>query len=381
MEDMVTQGAAGTIDAPQPNVINTETKPVETKQDVSTQTSGGSMMGMPAAAQTAMKTQPTAQMPTAKEVATEQKIYGQANAPERAPIYKAPVDTTSMFAKKPYTEAAEVQAPAKQEQIDDFSNFGNQVSDEDAGDFAAAQATIKETMNGDKADKVTVTDNYFNRADEELKKKADSKWPLWATIASVALFAFSDGSIPPINFVALTGQKDAQSKWNDLLQQKSEWESEAPSAMRGEVTAGEVAAEAPEQIKAATEAQTEIAAAQQGKGSELGKKELETQYDILEKQLKLTHEQAVEFMKAQSKENTESQLRIMEQMKNNTISINDAATQNQAGLLADTAKQWGIPLTKQGLVDLQRAMLGETAFSKYSGQATQLAGAALQLLK
>lgn len=380
---MINQGAV-TVPAPQPDADteNIEVKPsdvMSTKTEASSQTSGGSMMGMPTSAIQNAKTAGAA-VPTAKQVATENKVYNQVDE-TRAPLYKTPVNTSEMFSKKPYVEVPETQQLEKRD-LGEFTDLGNQLSDEDAGDFAGAQATIKSVVeDGSEEDKKELTDNYFNKADEELKKKADSKWPLWATIASIALFAISDGAVPPINFVALTGQKDAKDKWNTLLQEKSEWESKAPSEMRGEVTAGEVAAESPEQIKSATEAQTEIAAAQQGKGSELGQKEMENAYNILEKQLKLTHDQAVEFMRAQSQENTKSQIDILEKMKNNTIAINDAATQNQAGLLADTAKQWGIPLTKDGLVALQRAMLGESTFSKYSGQATQLAAAALQLLK
>lgn len=383
---MVTQGAAA-IPMPQPDSENTDIKVkpndvMSTKQETSAQTSGGSMMGMPTSAIQNAKTAGAA-VPTAKQVATENKVYNQVDE-TRAPLYKAPVNTNEMFAKKSYAKTEDAQQPQQLEATDlgEFTEIGNQLSDEDAGDFAGAQAAIKSVIeDGSEEDKREITDNYFNKADEELKKKVDSKWPLWATIASVALFAISGGSIPPVNFIALSGQKDARDKWNTLLQEKSEWESKAPSEMRGEVTAGEVATESPEQIKAATEAQTEISAAQQGKGSELGQKEMENAYNILEKQLKLTHQQAVDFMRAQSEENTKSQINILEKMKNNTISINDAATQNQAGLLADTAKQWGIPLTKDGLIQLQRAMLGESTFSKYSGQVTQLAGAALQMAK
>ena len=383
---MVTQGAV-TVPAPQPDADTNDIvikKPdiMGTKQETSAQTSGGSMMGMPTSAIQNAKTAGAA-VPTAKQVATENKVYNQVDE-TRAPLYKAPVNTNEIFAKKPYVKVDESQQPQKSDKPDlgEFTEIGNQLSEEDAGDFAGAQATIKSVIeDGSEEDKKEVTDNYFNRADEELKKKANSKWPLWATIASVALFAISGGSIPPVNFIALSGQKDAREKWNTLLQEKSEWESKAPSEMRGEVTAGEVATESPEQIKAATEAQTEIAAAQQGKGSELGQKEMENAYNILEKQLKLSHQQAVDFMKAQTEENTKSQIDILEKMRTNTISINDAATKNQAGLLADTAKQWGIPLTKDGLIQLQRAMLGESTFSKYSGQLVQIAEEAIKLAK
>lgn len=383
MEDFVTQGAV-TVPAPQPDADTSDIeikKPdiMGTKQETSQQTSGGSMMGMPTSAIQDTKAAGAA-VPTAKEVAGEQKVYGTANDPSRASMWQPPVQKPNFqVSKMPTVSAPEKvlqQREVETEQINpiggvdesEWKNLGDQLSEEDAGDFAAAQAAIKQaTDSGDKQEQKDVKDHYFGIANEELEKKANSKWPLFATIASIALFAFSEGTIPPVNFIALTGQKDAQEKWNELLQKNAEAETNSQAAVAGTQAAGEQKQANEEAFKAGTEAQTEMTAATQGKGSELGAKEMEQEFSNWAKKYKLTSEQEKEMLKVKDALDTESKLRLMDAENKYTKEQKELAAKLLAGQYADAMRELGMQPTKDNFVDYMRATMGETAFSKNAG--------------
>ena len=383
MEDFVTQGAV-TVPAPQPDAdtSNIEIKKPDimgTKQETSQQTSGGSMMGMPTSAVQDTKAAGAA-VPTAKEVAGEQKVYGTANDPSRASMWQPPVQKPNFqVSKTPTVSAPEKvlqQREVETEQLNpiggvdesEWKNLGDQLSEEDAGDFAAAQAAIKQaTDSGDKQEQKDVKDHYFGIANEELEKKANSKWPLFATIASIALFAFSEGTIPPVNFIALTGQKDAQEKWNELLQKNAEAETNSQAAVAGTQAAGEQKQANEEAFKAGTEAQTEMTAATQGKGSELGAKEMEQEFSNWAKKYKLTSEQEKEMLKVKDALDTESKLRLMDAENKYTKEQKELAAKLLAGQYADAMRELGMQPTKDNFVDYMRATMGETAFSKNAG--------------
>ena len=383
MEDFVTQGAV-TVPAPQPDAdtSNIEIKKPDimgTKQETSQQTSGGSMMGMPTSAVQDTKAAGAA-VPTAKEVAGEQKVYGTANDPSRASMWQPPVQKPNFqVSKTPTVSAPEKvlqQREVETEQLNpiggvdesEWKNLGDQLSEEDAGDFAAAQAAIKQaTDSGDKQEQKDVKDHYFGIANEELEKKANSKWPLFATIASIALFAFSEGTIPPVNFIALTGQKDAKEKWNELLQKNAEAETNSQAAVAGTQAAGEQKQANEEAFKAGTEAQTEMTAATQGKGSELGAKEMEQEFSNWAKKYKLTSEQEKEMLKVKDALDTESKLRLMDAENKYTKEQKELAAKLLAGQYADAMRELGMQPTKDNFVDYMRATMGETAFSKNAG--------------
>ena len=383
MEDFVTQGAV-TVPAPQPDAdtSNIEIKKPDimgTKQETSQQTSGGSMMGMPTSAVQNTKAAGAA-VPTAKEVAGEQKVYGTANDPSRASMWQPPVQKPNFqVSKMPTVSAPEKvlqQREVETEQLNpiggvdesEWKDLGDQLSEEDAGDFAAAQAAIKQaTDSGDKQEQKDVKDHYFGIANEELEKKANSKWPLFATIASIALFAFSEGTIPPVNFIALTGQKDAQEKWNELLQKNAEAETGSQAAVAGTQAAGEQKQSNEEAFKAGTEAQTEMTAATQGKGSELGAKEMEQEFTNWAKKYKLTSEQEKEMLKVKDALDTESKLKLMDAENKYTKEQKELAAKLLAGQYADAMRELGMQPTKDNFVDYMRATMGETAFSKNAG--------------
>ena len=383
MEDYITQGAA-TIPAPQPDLDtnNIEIKKPDimgTKQETSQQTSGGSMMGMPTSAIQDTKAAGAA-VPTAKEVATDQKVYGTANDPARASMWQPPVQKPNFqISKMPTVSAPEKalqQREVETEQLNpiggvdesEWKDLGNQLSEEDAGDFAAGQAAIKQaTDSGDKQEQKDVKDHYFGIANEELEKKANSKWPLFATIASIALFAFSEGTIPPVNFIALTGQKDAQEKWNELLKKNAEAETSSQAAVAGTQAAGERKQANEEAFKAGTEAQTEMAAATQGKGSELGAKEMEQEFSNWAKKYKLTSEQEKEMLKVKDALDTESKLKLMDAENKYTKEQKELAAKLLASQYADAMRELGMEPTKDNFVDYMRATMGETAFSKNAG--------------
>ena len=380
MEDFVTQGAV-TVPAPQPDVDTNDIaikKPdiMGTKQETSQQTSGGSMMGMPTSAIQDTKAAGAA-VPTAKEVATDQKVYATANDPSRASMWQPPVQKPNFqVSKMPTVSAPEKvleQREVETEQINpiggvdesEWKDLGNQLSEEDAGDFASAQAAIKQaTESGDKQEQKDVKDHYFGIANEELEKKANSKWPLFATIASIALFAFSEGTIPPINFIALTGQKDAKEKWNELLQKNAEAETNSQAAVAGTQAAGEQKLSDEEAFKAGTEAQTEMTAATQGKGSELGAKEMEQEFTNWAKKYKLTSEQEKEMLRVKDALDTESKLKLMDAENKYTKEQKELAAKLLAGQYADAMRELGMTPTKDNFVDYMRATMGETAFSK-----------------
>lgn len=383
MEDFVTQGAV-TVPAPQPD---TDTSDIEikkpdimgTKQETSQQTSGGSMMGMPASAVQNTKAAGAA-VPTAKEVATDQKVYATANDPSRASMWQPPVQKPNFqISRMPTVSAPEKvlqQREVETEQLNpiggvdesEWKDLGNQLSEEDAGDFASAQAAIKQaTDSGDKQEQKDVKDHYFGIANEELEKKANSKWPLFATIASIALFAFSEGTIPPINFIALSGQKDAKEKWNELLQKNAEAETTSQAAVAGTQAAGEQKQADEEAFKAGTEAQTEMTAAAQGKGSELGAKEMEQEFTNWAKKYKLTSEQEKEMLKVKDALDTESKLKLMDAENKYTKEQKELAAKLLAGQYADAMRELGMQPTKDNFVDYMRATMGETAFSKNAG--------------
>lgn len=383
MEDFVTQGAV-TVPAPQPDADTTDItikKPdiMGTAQETSQQTSGGSMMGMPASAVQNTKAA-GATVPTAQEVATDQKVYGTANDPSRASMWQPPVQKPNFqISRMPTVSAPEKvlqQREVETEQLNpiggvdesEWKDLGDQLSEEDAGDFAAAQAAIKQaTDSGDKQEQKDVKDHYFGIANEELNKKANSKWPLFATIASIALFAFSEGAIPPINFVALTGQKDAQEKWNELLQKNAEAETTSQAAVAGTQAAGEQKQADEEAFKAGTEAQTEMTAATQGKGSELGAKEMEQEFSNWAKKYKLTSEQEKEMARVSSALDTDSKLKLMDAENKYTKEQKELAARLLAGQYADAMRELGMQPTKDNFVDYMRATMGETAFSKNAG--------------
>lgn len=383
MEDFVTQGAV-TVPAPQPDAdtSNIEIKKPDimgTAQETSQQTSGGSMMGMPASAIQNTKAA-GATVPTAKEVAGEQKVYGTANDPSRASMWQPPVQKPNFqISKMPTVSAPEKvlqQREVETEQLNpiggvdesEWKDLGDQLSEEDAGDFAAAQAAIKQaTDSGDKQEQKDVKDHYFGIANEELEKKANSKWPLFATIASIALFAFSEGTIPPVNFIALTGQKDAKEKWNELLQKNAEAETGSQAAVAGTQAAGEQKQANEEAFKAGTEAQTEMTAATQGKGSELGAKEMEQEFSNWAKKYKLTSEQEKEMLKVKDALDTESKLKLMDAENKYTKEQKELAAKLLAGQYADAMRELGMKPTKDNFVDYMRATMGETAFSKNAG--------------
>lgn len=383
MEDYITQGAA-TIPAPQPDLDtnNIEIKKPDimgTKQETSQKTSGGSMMGMPTSAIQDTKAAGAA-VPTAKEVAGDQKVYGTANDPARAPMWQPPVQKPNFqISKMPTVSAPEKvleQREVETEQLNpiggvdesDWKDLGNQMSDEDAGDFAAAQAAIKQANDsGDKQEQKDVKDHYIGIANEELEKKANSKWPLFATIASIALFAFSEGTIPPINFIALSGQKDAKEKWNELLQKNAEAETNSQAAVAGTQAAGEQKQSNEEAFKAGTEAQTEITAASQGKGSELGAKEADKEFSNWAKKYKLTSEQEKEMAKIKDALDTNSKLKLMDAENKYTKEQKELAAKLLAGQYADAMRELGMKPTKDNFVDYMRATMGETAFSKNAG--------------
>lgn len=383
MEDFVTQGAV-TVPAPQPDAdtSNIEIKKPDimgTKQETSQQTSGGSMMGMPTSAIQNTKAAGAA-VPTANEVAGEQKVYGTANDPSRASMWQPPVQKPNFkVSKMPTVSAPEKVLQQREDETEqlnliggvdesEWKDLGNQMSEEDAGDFAAAQAAIKQaTDSGDKQEQKDVKDHYFGIANEELEKKANSKWPLFATIASIALFAFSEGTIPPVNFIALTGQKDAQEKWNELLQKNAEAETNSQAAVAGTQAAGEQKQANEEAFKAGTEAQTEMTAATQGKGSELGAKEMEQEFSNWAKKYKLTSEQEKEMLKVKDALDTESKLKLMDAENKYTKEQKELAAKLLAGQYADAMRELGMQPTKDNFVDYMRATMGETAFSKNAG--------------
>lgn len=383
MEDFVTQGAV-TVPAPQPDAdtSNIEIKKPDimgTKQETSQQTSGGSMMGMPTSAIQNTKAA-GATVPTANEVAGEQKVYGTANDPSRASMWQPPVQKPNFkVSKMPTVSAPEKvlqQREVETEQLNtiggvdesEWKDLGNQLSEEDAGDFASAQAAIKQaTDSGDKQEQKDVKDHYFGIANEELEKKANSKWPLFATIASIALFAFSEGTIPPINFIALSGQKDAREKWNELLQKNAEAETGSQAAVAGTQAAGEQKQANEEAFKSGTEAQTEMTAATQGKGSELGAKEMEQEFSNWAKKYKLTSEQEKEMLKVKDALDTESKLKLMDAENKYTKEQKELAAKLLAGQYADAMRELGMQPTKDNFVDYMRATMGETAFSKNAG--------------
>lgn len=392
MEDFVTQGAV-TVPAPQPDADTSDIeikKPdiMGTKQETSQQTSGGSMMGMPTSAVQNTKAAGAA-VPTAKEVAGEQKVYGTANDPSRASMWQPPVQKPNFQVSKTPTvsapEKALQQREVETEQLNpiggvdesEWKDLGDQLSEEDAGDFAAAQAAIKQaTDSGDKQEQKDVKDHYFGIANEELEKKANSKWPLFATIASIALFAFSEGTIPPVNFIALTGQKDAKEKWNELLQKNAEAETTSQAAVAGTQAAGEQKQADEEAFKAGTEAQTEMTAATQGKGSELGAKEMEQEFSNWAKKYKLTSEQEKEMLKVKDALDTESKLKLMDAENKYTKEQKELAAKLLAGQYADAMRELGMTPTKDNFVDYMRATMGETAFSKNAGTVLNALGSA-----
>lgn len=397
MEDYITQGAA-TIPAPQPDLdtSNIEIKKPDimgTKQETSQQTSGGSMMGMPTSAIQDTKAA-GASVPTAKEVATDQKVYGTANDPARASMWQPPVKKPNFqISKMPTVSAPEKvlqQREVETEQLNliggvdesEWQDLGNKLSEEDAGDFASAQAAIKQANDsGDKQEQKDVKDHYIGIANEELEKKANSKWPLFATIASIALFAFSEGTIPPVNFIALSGQKDAKEKWNELLQKNAEAETSSQAAVAGTQAAGEQKQSNEEAFKAGTEAQTEMTAAGQGKGSELGAKEMEQEFSNWAKKYKLTSEQEKAMALLKDELDTNSKLKLMDAQNKYTMAEKEQAAKLLAGQYADAMKAIGMEPTLENFRDYMLAYMGESRFTKNAGAITSIIDSAADIFK
>lgn len=370
-------------------------------EEISNQTSGGSMMGMNQAAKDAMKKSGKT-MPTAKEVATDNKVFNQVGD-ERKPLWQPPKPKQGIVSGKVKVPAASTTANSEaevgtqmsqgkmgveaegKEAIDDFSDINN-LPDDDKADFASSQAAIDEAAkSNDPQEQKDVADNYFNKADEELQKKADSKWQLWATIASIALFAFSGGTIPPINFVKFTGQDDAREKWNTLLQEKSEWESKLPSEVRGAAEAGDIKKENQESFTSGTEAATELSAAEQGKGSELGAKEKATDYQWWEKEFKMEREAAKEMAKLQDELQTNSQLRILDKSSQLTQEEMKLEAEIVANAYKKQMEALGYPATSDGFVKFIRATVGDTDYTVnakiWSGAINNVIGGAERIAK
>ena len=369
-EDMVTSG------------------PATPTEEIQNQTAGGSMMGMPAEAQQAVKAEPTAEMPTAKEVSTDNKIYGTANDPERKPLWKPPVGkkisqsqiSVPKAAPQPLPEAEVgnkqiVNQPATNEQAQNqpiFDNTGfDQLSDDDKGDFASQQAVIDHTTkNGTDEDKKEVLNNYKSKT-EELQKNADSRWQLWATIASVALFAFSGGVFPPINFIKLTGQDEAKSEWNKFLANQAEYESSEQSKVAGTQAAGEQAVEDKSALEEGIQAKSDIAAAESGVQTA---KALDWQY--LKDKLEIDQKNAKELMKLRDELDTASQLKILQAAHGYTMEEKEQAYGFLVDEMKDKLESLGMPADAKHLKEYSRALMGDDAFTKNAGIVSNMLGTA-----
>lgn len=375
-----TQGAANPLsyDAIQQNAQ---------KQAVSNQTSGGSMFGMPTEAQNAVKAESSASMPTAKEVAADNKIYGTANDPERKPLWQPPAGkkisqgmiNIPKAEPKPLPEAEigtqTSVAPIKETQSvpeNDFSaeSFAN-LDDSDKGDFASAQAMIKEQVDSGTDEDKKETSQYYTSYADELEKKADAKWPLWATIASVALFAFSDGTFPPINFMKLTGTDEAKTKWTEFLANQADYQKTPGSKVEGVQAAGEAKEEAPNKFEEGVKAASEMSAAEQGVQTA---KELDWKY--LKDKMKVDQTNAKELMKLKDDLDTNSQIKILQAAHGYTMEEKEQAYGFLVDEMKDKLESMGLPATKENLIDYSRALMGESAWTKNAGIVTNILGTA-----
>ena len=370
---------------------------------ISNQTSGGSMFGMPSDAQKQMQENPNVEMPTAKEVATDNKVFNQVE-PDRKAMWQPPKQNgiSKGNLNVPAAQPTEGGAPTAGVQVDanqmyssedvnpeslspdltgikeEFEN--TQMDEETAGELAKNKGVIDTiSKEGSDQDKKDTTREYVNRTESELEKKANSKWQLWATIASIAAFAFTGGLIPPINFIKLTGQEDARNKWNEIKQKLEESELLPASEVKGMQSAGQQKETDTASFETGTKAISDVQAA---KGGEQTKKELDWKY--LKDQMNLSNDQAQAMAKLKSDLDTKSAIDIINAQSGANIEEKKEAAKLLASQMTDAMKAVGMQPTPENLKNYARYIMGEDAFTKNAAIVTNgigaIAGAAAKFI-